>query len=84
MRRLREVIRLKRPELRAKTTLDFCITNISPKIWRIWFCNYGIRLIWLRVNNGYSQNKEATSGNAFESVGKIKKNADDLTERDYW
>jgi len=56
MRRLREVIRLKRPELRAKTTLDFCITNISPKIWRIWFCNYGIRLIWLRVNNGYSQN----------------------------
>jgi len=68
MRRLREAIRLKKPELCAKTNLGF-----SPKIRRISFRNHRIPVfgfVWLLT---IAKTQETTPDNAFLVDWGVKK-----------
>ena len=71
MRRLREAIRLKRPELWANNSWFLHHDNAPPHtalVLRDHFVrNHRIRLIWLRKTSGYSRNSREHSGERVSS-----------------
>ena len=66
MRRLREAIRLKKPELWANNSWFLHHDNASSNTALV-LRNHRIRLIWLRVTSDYSRNSRDHSGKRVSS-----------------